>query len=301
MVLQGIDVSHNNGSYSLDGLDFVIVKATQGLGFVDPMHDANVLRAARRGLVVGSYHFLEEGNGASQCETWLNQLSRPGSGVSSQHLYALDVERYGAGERFHPMLADLVAFHQRFHELMPGRKLLVYSYHSFWTETFGGYQHQCEDCLLWSSSIQQAWPPVFGGFPVVTIHQYDTVSVDKDRFAGTRDELVALASPAPSPVPTPDKPGTQGDHMQVVRSKDGGGRGAALLTLDGYAHPVGAAKWSAIVHSGQAGLTVEVATISAADYDAYLVPGAQVARKAEHDFDSFTVDGLDVPDGKVGS
>ncbi len=60
----GIDVSKNNGLINWDKaatnnpqIDFVFIKATEGIGYKDPMCDRNAKEAARVGFKFGYYHF----------------------------------------------------------------------------------------------------------------------------------------------------------------------------------------------------------------------------------------------------
>lgn len=62
MTVKGIDVSSNNSNnYSTQGLDFVIVKATEGRTFTNPKQHDQAKRAREAGLVLGFYHFLWPG------------------------------------------------------------------------------------------------------------------------------------------------------------------------------------------------------------------------------------------------
>lgn len=57
MALYGVDVSNWQGVGTGDGWDFVIAKATEGTGFVDPTCDAHYQRAKSKGQRRGVYHF----------------------------------------------------------------------------------------------------------------------------------------------------------------------------------------------------------------------------------------------------
>lgn len=59
MTLRGIDISmHQNGlDLSKVSCDFVIVKATEGIGYVDPLCDHFYQQAKRLGKKLGFYHF----------------------------------------------------------------------------------------------------------------------------------------------------------------------------------------------------------------------------------------------------
>lgn len=60
-MLNGIDISSWQGDIDLSAypLDFVIVKATQGTGYVNPWCDKKVQEAISQNLLWGFYHFAE--------------------------------------------------------------------------------------------------------------------------------------------------------------------------------------------------------------------------------------------------
>lgn len=57
MALYGVDVSSWQALGAGDGFDFVVAKATEGYGYVDPMCDAHYQRAKSKGQRRGVYHF----------------------------------------------------------------------------------------------------------------------------------------------------------------------------------------------------------------------------------------------------
>jgi len=62
-MIHGIDVSaYQSETYSTAGLDFVIVKATEGLSYTNPRLAAQVKRARDAGLIVGFYHYPHMAN-----------------------------------------------------------------------------------------------------------------------------------------------------------------------------------------------------------------------------------------------
>lgn len=62
-MIHGIDVSaYQSSTYSTAGLDFVIVKATEGLTYTNPRLAAQAKRARDAGLVVGFYHYPHMAN-----------------------------------------------------------------------------------------------------------------------------------------------------------------------------------------------------------------------------------------------
>lgn len=62
-MIHGIDVSaYQPDTYSIAGLDFVIVKATEGLSYTNPLLASQTKRARDAGLVVGFYHYPHMAN-----------------------------------------------------------------------------------------------------------------------------------------------------------------------------------------------------------------------------------------------
>lgn len=64
MVLFGLDVSHHQGSsldfaaFRREGIEYVILKATEGSGFVDSQFSNNLVKARAAGLLVAAYHYV---------------------------------------------------------------------------------------------------------------------------------------------------------------------------------------------------------------------------------------------------
>lgn len=67
-VLKGIDISNHQRGFSLSATnpDFVIVKATEGLGFVDKYCDGFVQDALRLNIPFGYYHFARSNDPAKE-------------------------------------------------------------------------------------------------------------------------------------------------------------------------------------------------------------------------------------------
>lgn len=64
-MLRGCDVSNWQSVGSADGYDFVIIKATEGYGYVDPKCDQHYQRAKANGQLRGVYHFARPDLGNS--------------------------------------------------------------------------------------------------------------------------------------------------------------------------------------------------------------------------------------------
>jgi len=71
-----IDVSHHNGAIDWPavadaGITLAFIKATQGVGFVDPAFERNRNAAANAGILAVPYHFLDTSDAERQAEYFL--------------------------------------------------------------------------------------------------------------------------------------------------------------------------------------------------------------------------------------
>ncbi len=77
----GIDISFYQGNEiddlekDRDSIDFIICKATQGIGIVDPMFQHNWVTIKEKGFIRGAYHFYESiNNPIEQAEFFIQQI-----------------------------------------------------------------------------------------------------------------------------------------------------------------------------------------------------------------------------------
>lgn len=71
--------SYQSSTPSTSGLDFVIVKATEGTGYVNPRMKSQAAHARKAGLVLGFYHFLRPGDMKKQAAYFVDRAdSREG-------------------------------------------------------------------------------------------------------------------------------------------------------------------------------------------------------------------------------
>lgn len=95
--VRGIDLSAHNGvpdfnAIAADGIDFVYLKASEGMTFRDPAFMRNYLAARRAGLNVGAYHFFRfDCDGASQADNFLASII----GCHFQLPLVIDIEEWG--------------------------------------------------------------------------------------------------------------------------------------------------------------------------------------------------------------
>jgi lysozyme len=230
MATRGIDVSNHQeridwARVNADGIEFALIKATEGVGFVDPKLRAHAAGARGAGIRHGFYHFARPDthsgttvatvtrDARAEADAFLAvAFPRPGN-----LLPALDLETGGLGPRL------LVAWTTAWLERVTGRigaKPLVYTYPAFWslmgnTSKFASYP-------LWIANYGVTAPQLPDRWTSYAIWQYTSNGrvpgipgrVDLNRLG----EGVTLAAvtfrprPAaraagpnlPGPVPKPD-------------------------------------------------------------------------------------------------
>lgn len=76
-MLRGIDISSHQGDIDLSllGIDFVIIKATEGTGYVNPYCDPKVQQAKNLGLCWGFYHFAGVNGAVEEATYFINNCA----------------------------------------------------------------------------------------------------------------------------------------------------------------------------------------------------------------------------------
>ncbi len=93
----GVDISAHNGIVDFDslasaGIDFVYLKASEGISFRDQAFARNYKRARAAGIAVGAYHYFRfDCDGALQCVNFLKATE----GLNMDLPPAIDVEEWG--------------------------------------------------------------------------------------------------------------------------------------------------------------------------------------------------------------
>src|SRR5579863_6983254 len=130
--VKGVDVSHYDGAIDWGmvkgaGIDFAVIKATEGLSVTDPEFAPNFKLAGQNGIIRGGYHFLHPMDDAvMQADYFLSVLgpSLPGDLPPSIDLEVTDGLSNAA------VAASALAFAQRIVE-KTGRTPIIYTSMSF--------------------------------------------------------------------------------------------------------------------------------------------------------------------------
>ena len=72
-MLRGIDISSHQGDIAISplGVDFVICKATEGIGYVNPWCDPKIQETISLGLEFGFYHFGRENDPVAEANYFM--------------------------------------------------------------------------------------------------------------------------------------------------------------------------------------------------------------------------------------
>lgn len=189
-----LDLSHHNQVNSFEMLvDFgvrgVILKATQGLDYVDPTYALRKSKAEKAGLLVGAYHFATGDDTAKQLDHFLNVAE-----LGATNCGALDFEPNTKGQDM--KLPDARDWLENY-EVVQGRKAKIYSgdllkrtlhapddflsSHDLWLAQYGPAPHLppgWDAYWLWQFSDKYPVPGVTG-------------NVDANTFSGDDAALAA--------------------------------------------------------------------------------------------------------------
>ncbi|WP_242907401.1 glycoside hydrolase family 25 protein [Actinomadura terrae] len=173
-MLHGIDVSSHNPSYETEGLDFVIVKATEGRSYINPYRARQAAHARRAGCVVGFYHFLHGRKGLSLARiTAQARYFVEHCGAERGDILALDWETDPKGRLATSAQKD--KFLREVTRLRPDHRLILYVNRDLWTRK-STTDYKADG--LWIADYRKA------GHPLIhdewCFHQYTSEPLDKN-------------------------------------------------------------------------------------------------------------------------
>lgn len=199
MTIRGIDISSYQEDDRIDfekvkesGIDFVIVKATEGVTYKNPYFGRDVHAAHEADLPVGAYMFFHpEQDGVAQA----NEFHRLVDGHTAVKFAVIDIEE-------HPETQDRAHVHERLHEVRTvlrqhGYKTVTYSYGWFLDSIVPDDCKFCASDPLWLAAYQGSLPDEPKPWHDITIWQYSQTghvpgisgAVDLDVFEGSKAEF----------------------------------------------------------------------------------------------------------------
>lgn len=213
MILNGIDISSYQSGIDLTVVpcDFVIIKATQGTGYVNPDCDRAYQQAKRAGKLRGTYHYVGGGNAVAEADYYVNNIK----GYLRDGLLAIDWEaEQNSAWGNEAYLEQLV---RRVIE-RTGVKPLIYSMASRYAQVAAVAKKL--DCGLWIAEYADMNPTGYQAHPwregayACAIRQYASTgrlngwggNLDLNIAYMTRDQWAKYANPGGKPAPAPAKP-----------------------------------------------------------------------------------------------
>ncbi|KAL8966935.1 MAG: hypothetical protein Q9183_003145 [Haloplaca sp. 2 TL-2023] len=192
--VRGFDISNYqpNVNYQAaynSGARFVIIKATEGTGYVDPIFSRHYTGATKAGLIRGGYHFARPAasSGAVQANFFLAHgggWSRDGRTLPGM----LDIEYNPSGATCYglskaAMVNWISSFVNQYHS-RTGRWPMIYTTNDWWRTCTGNSAKFRTTCPLVLARFSSAGPGIIpGGWPYQTIWQ----NSDSYRFGGDSD------------------------------------------------------------------------------------------------------------------
>lgn len=215
MTLNGIDISSYQSGIDLTVVpcDFVIIKATQGTGYVNPDCDRAYQQAKRAGKLRGTYHYVGGGNAVAEADYYVNNIK----GYLKDGLLAIDWEaEQNSAWGNEAYLEQLV---RRVIE-RTGVKPLIYSMASRYAQVAAVAKKL--DCGLWVAEYADMNPTGYQAHPWregaygCAIRQYASTGrlngwggdLDLNIAYMTREQWAKYVNPGgkPAAAPAPSKP-----------------------------------------------------------------------------------------------
>lgn len=150
--VDGIDVSHHNGWIDWKqvaankNIKFVYVKATQGVGYQDPLFRRNVRNARKAGLEVGVYHFFTKKSSAKKQFEYFKKIV--GHKYIGTIIPMVDVEFVGVSGMGAEILRKELKIFSKLITTEYGRKPIIYTNPGIYNNWFKG---ELDDHYIWIS------------------------------------------------------------------------------------------------------------------------------------------------------
>lgn len=236
MAMRGIDIaSHQTGiDLSKVPVDFVIEKATQGTGYVNPDCDRVVQQAIKLGKCWGVYHYIGGQGAVAEADYFVDNIK----GYIGHGLLAVDWEEiqnsaWGNTGYLDTLVARVIE--------RTGVKPLIYAQASVYNQVAAIAKKH--DCGLWIAQYANDKPTAYQATPwnegayTCAIRQYSSVgrlggwngNLDLDKFYGDANAWAKYAgasgTPAPAPAPVDPLAGKSDAQLadEVIAGKFGDG------------------------------------------------------------------------------
>lgn len=235
-MLKGVDLSHWQSDFeAFNSVDFAIIKATEGVGYVDPTCDKLYQKAKKAGKLLGVYHFARpdlNNSAIAEADWFIKNIQ----GYLREAILVLDWESGYLGN-----VAWVKAFLDRVQE-KTGIKALLYASRSP-INSFNWSSVANADYGLWvadygANTGLEGNKPNVKWWPFYILWQYTSRGrvagyngdVDLNNFYGDAEtwRKYATSSSTPAPAPTPEptpapKKSNEEIAQEVIAGKWGNG------------------------------------------------------------------------------
>ena len=184
-LLQGCDISHHN-KYAIPDFskqDFIIMKATEGKSFVDPMMQTYIEKLGKDQLY-GFYHFARPERNRAKDEA--NHFCKTIGQYGEEAMLVLDWEAMAVQQPVEWALEWCKEV-----EKIYGNKPLIYC-SSWYTKKIKLLLEN--DIGLWVAHYTKKDKPTIYTYPYCAMWQYTSTPYDKDKFFGTRKQFLAYCT-----------------------------------------------------------------------------------------------------------
>lgn len=210
--LPGVDIAshqHPNGAaidwkaVKASGQSYAFIKATEGVGYLNPFFSSDSFKAQEAGVVPGSYHYAKPsyGSARAQARYYATALA---TGPQPSLPPVLDLEENGGLDpvSLQNWVRDWIDEIKK----QTGRDPIMYTYYSFWIDKMANTT-EFSQYPLWLAYYNQNLPSTIpGGWKSVTFWQYSDSgnvngirgNVDLNEYYGSDAQLKQLASGSPS-------------------------------------------------------------------------------------------------------
>lgn len=195
MPISGVDLSHfNTAMPSLNGLSFVIHKATQSNDFFDPFYAGRHSYVMAQGKVWGSYHFWTPRVSDVAQVLWYQEHAN----VQPGEIVALDFEDDGSWSAFPPptLASGCRDTLTRLKQTFPNNRVLLYCNRNTLANIVDAFG-VTEFDGLWIADPNGAPPPPW------RFWQYTSVQYDHDYAEFDTDQELRDWLSGSTPIPTP--------------------------------------------------------------------------------------------------
>lgn len=217
-MLNGIDISNHQAGLNLAPLhsvDFVIAKATEGIGFVDEYCNGFIQQAINLNKLFGFYHFAANNNPTKECDYFISHTK----GYQGKGIPVLDWEGWynpQTGQTYQQSVEWVNEFVRRYHEVTG---VWCWIYANPWRFNQGGVEPNCGRWVAAYpnvsypdfTTLKDADPPETNGLVCAwqfcsdgRINGYNA-NLDLNYFYGDRTAWLKYANPSNSST-TPNKP-----------------------------------------------------------------------------------------------